>query len=165
MTDNSSKLDVKAIVELLGAAAVLLGLIFVGLELRQNTAAVEAATLQNLTDASVDWVVRIVEDPELTRIFMSPPEERDKLTAVEAQRLHLLMRAQWLRFQNAYLQWQRGTLSDEDWSLYEGFVCTVQNDAAENQAASGWRVVTWEEHKEVLLKPFVEFVESCRVSG
>lgn len=164
MVDERNKLEVKSIVELIGAAAVLIGLIFVGLELRQNTAAVEAATLQNLTDASVDWIVRIVEDPELTRIFMSPPGARDSLTAVEAQRLHLLIRAQWLRFQNAYLQWQRGTLSDEDWSLYEGFVCTVDNVAAENQTASGWRVVTWDEHREILLTPFVEFVERCRSS-
>jgi len=41
---------------------------FVGLELRQNTAAVEAATLQSLTDASVDYVNILASDPDLTRI-------------------------------------------------------------------------------------------------
>jgi len=42
---------IKLVVETSGALAVLLGLVFVGLELRQNTYAVEAATFQSLTDA------------------------------------------------------------------------------------------------------------------
>jgi hypothetical protein len=113
--------NVKFFVELAGAGAVLVGLIFVGLELRQNTAAVEASTLQNLTDASTEFVTNIGSDPNLTRIWITSSSDREKLTETEYAQLHLLIRGQWFRFQNAYLQWQRGTLSDEDWVLYEGF--------------------------------------------
>ena len=52
----------KLIVESGGAAAVLLGLVFVGLELRQNTEAVEAATFQSLTDASSNYLLTIASD-------------------------------------------------------------------------------------------------------
>jgi hypothetical protein len=41
---------VKLAVEACGVAAVLLGLVIVGLELRQNTDAVEAATFQSHTE-------------------------------------------------------------------------------------------------------------------
>lgn len=155
-------MDVKSIAELLGAGAVLLGLIFVGLELRQNTAAVKAATLQDLTDASVDWITNIASDPDLTRIFVTHPSALTELSEVEYQQLHLLYRAQWFRFQNAFLQWNRGTLDEDDWLIYEGFICRVRTEAAQNTIAADTRVATWDEHKEVLLSQFVEFVEACR---
>ena len=124
--------DAKSIVELVGAGAVLVGLIFVGFELRQNTAAVEASTLQDLTDASVDWITNIASDSNLTRIFATPPSELAELSEVEYRQLHLLYRAQWFRFQNAFLQWNRGTLDEEDWLIYEGFICRVRTEAAQN---------------------------------
>ena len=154
----------KNFVELAGAGAVLLGLIFVGLELRQNTAAVEAATLQSLTDASVDYVNILASDPNLTRIWLTGASDPESLNDIEAGPLHFLLRGQWLRFQNSFLQWKRGTLSDEDWTLYEGYVCRTNNNTEGFDTplrAEHIRNRTWSEHKGVLLGPFVEFVETC----
>jgi hypothetical protein len=152
------------IVELAGAGAVLLGLVFVGLELRQNTAAVEAATLQSLTDASVNYVNILAADPELTRIWLIGASDPDSLNEIEAGQLHFLIRGQWLRFQNSFLQWKRGTLSDEDWTLYERYICRTNNNTegfSKPLRAEHIRNRTWLEHKGVLLAPFVEFVEIC----
>ena len=154
----------KVFVELAAAAAVLVGLIFVGLELRQNTAAVEAATLQDLTDASVDYVNLLAADPNLTRIWLTGASHPEDLTEIEAGQLHFLIRGQWLRFHNAFLQWQRGTLSDQDWALYEGYICRTDNTTEGFETllkAEHIRNTTWHEHKGVLLSHFVEFVETC----
>ena len=162
MTGGSKK--AKNFVELAGAAAVLFGLIFIGLELRQNTAAVEAATLQSLTDASVDYVTTLASDPELTRIWLTGARAPESLNEIEAGQLHFLIRGQWLRFQNSFLQWKRGTLSDEDWTLYEGYICRTDNNSEgfdTEMRAEHIRNRTWSEHKDVLLSPFVEFVETC----
>jgi len=159
---DKSRMDVKSYVEFIGAAAVLFGLIFVGLELRQNTAAVEAATLQDLTDASVDWITNIASDPDLTRLFLTQTAALADLSEVERQQLHLLYRAQWFRFQNAFLQWNRGTLDEDDWLIYEGFICRVRTDAAQSTIAADIRVTTWNDHRAVLLDQFVVFVEACR---
>ena len=64
MSENNGKL--KLVVEAGGAIAVLLGLVFVGLELRQNTSAVEAATFQGLTDATNEALLTVVADAELS---------------------------------------------------------------------------------------------------
>jgi hypothetical protein len=56
--------NLKNVLETAGAYAVLLGLVFVGFELRQNTAAVQAATIQELTHASSDFLVDVGSDPE-----------------------------------------------------------------------------------------------------
>ena len=161
MSDRK-RIDAKSVVEVLGAGAVLVGLVFVGFELRQNTAAVEAATLQDLTDASVEWITNVASDPELTRIFLTIPSDLPNLSEVEYQQLHLLYRAQWFRFQNAFQQWNRGTLDENDWLIYEGFICRVRTEAAASMNAADTRVATWDNHKEVLLEDFVEFVEACR---
>jgi hypothetical protein len=159
------KNSTKYLIEILSAGAVLVGLIFVGFELRQNTAAMEATTLQSSTDASVDWMMSIASDPELTRIWTTPPTELDKLTETERHQLHLLQRSQWFRFQNAYLQWQRETLSEDDWQIYMGYICRTHANTARNSQAANLRFITWEDHRGVLLPRFAEFVESCRIAG
>ena len=154
--------ELKSILELLSAAAVLLGLAFVGFELRQNTAAVEASSRQSTSDASVAWLLTIASDPELAHLWGIASQEPQKLSDTEAVQLHLLVRSQWIRFQNAYLQWKNGTLSDDDWNIYEGFICRTRMRAQVNEDSASLRVATWDNHKAVLHSQFVDFVESCR---
>lgn len=145
----------RGLLELAGAAAVLLGLVFVGLELRQNTEAVEAASLQNLTDASTEYLLLLASDVELARIWLDASRDRSQLSEIDSIRYFFLNRARWLRMQNAYLQWRRGTLNDEDWSIYNDLICITDTDGALG------RVATWEEHRFVLIENFVEFIENC----
>ena len=154
--------EFKSILEVLSAAAVLLGLAFVGFELRQNTAAVEASTRQSTTDASVAWLLTIASDPQLSHLWGIASGDPQKLSETEAVQLHLLVRSQWIRFQNAYLQWKNGTLGDDDWNNYEGFICRTKTEAQANQKSANLRIATWDDHKFVLDKQFVEFVENCR---
>ena len=146
----------KVFIELISAGAVLIGLIFVGFELKQNTEAVEAATLQGITDASQDYLLLMAADPELTRIWRAANDDPYALSESDASRYFFLLRAQWQRYQNAYLQWQRGTMSDPDWTLYEKFIC----DPSGSTTAQSKRQL-WSEHRTALLNDFVEFVEAC----
>lgn len=146
---------IRGILDFAGAIAVLVGLIFVGLELRQNTAAVEAASLQDQTDASTDFLLLIAADEELARIWMAATKDPDQLSEIESQRYFLISRSRWLRMQNAYLQWRRGTLTDEDWSFYSGLICDPDVEG---------RILfttTWDQHKRQLTKGFADYVESC----
>ncbi len=146
----------RGVLELIGSGAVLLGLIFVGLELRQNTAAVEAASLQDQTDASTEFLLLIASDPDLTRILIAGSADPSQLDDLDSRRYFFLVRSRWLRMQNAYRQWRRGTLSEEDWTLYEGLICR-QGTTGIIQFES-----TWNEHRSALLDEFVAFVEDCR---
>lgn len=133
----------------------MIGLIFVGLELRQNTAAVEAASLQNQTDASTDFLLMIAADEDLARIWTVATKDPDQLSEIDSQRYFFISRSRWLRMQNAYLQWRRGTLTDEDWSFYSGLICDPD--------ATGTILFTnrWGQHRDQLTEGFVEYVENC----
>lgn len=143
------------LLELVGAAAVLIGLVFVGLELRQNTAAMEAATLQNQTDGSTGFLLLIASDPELTRIWRDSIDDTVEMNELDFLRFFLVSRARWLRMQNAYLQWQRGTLNDEDWAFYHGLICTPGTTGPKRFSQS------WGGHRVALSPRFVEYVEKC----
>jgi len=145
----------RGLLDLAAGVAVLIGLVFVGLELGQNTAAVEAASLQNMTDASSDYLLRIASDVELTRIWIDGSGDQNNLSEIDSYRYFLLGRVRWLRMQNAYLQWRRGTLNDEDWSFYKGLICGTDADGTISFKA------TWSAHNLVLTERFVNFVDAC----
>ena len=145
----------RGVLDLAGGLAVLIGLIFVGLELRQNTEAVEAASLQNQTDASIDFLLLIASDDELARIWLDATKNPDQLSEIDSLRYFFISRSRWLRMQNAYLQWHRGALTGEDWSFYSGIVCDADNTGAIRFTS------TWVKHRFQLTDEFVEYVENC----
>lgn len=145
----------KLLVEAGSAATVLLGLVFVGLELRQNTEAVEAATFQGLTDASSNYLLTIASDPELTRIFAAGSADPSALSEPDAARFFLVSRSYWVRMQNVYSQWRRGTLTADDWQLYEAVICASGSDLSRGTAA------TYGLHRDILTPAFREFIENC----
>ena len=107
-------LELKSTFEIIGPVAVVIGRVFVGIEVRQNTAAVQAETLQGLNDSSQEFLLVLASDPELVEIQQKALNDPDSLNEIEALRYTLLERTRWLRSQNAYFQHQRGTLGDAD---------------------------------------------------
>ena len=139
--------DTRSIIEIGGLIAVVLGLLFVGIEVRQNTAAMQAATLQGLNDSSQEYLLTVASNSELVDLQLRAVLEPDSLSDVEARQYFLLERTRWLRSQNAFNQYQRGTLSEDDWVTYEIVMC--------DRKSSSWQV-----HKSVVTQKLVEFVES-----
>ena len=156
MTDLNLK-NVNPLLEFVGGVAVLIGLVFVGLELRQNTSAVQAATLQSITEQSQEYLLLLASDAEINEIWRQGVAKPDELDEGQASRFTFLYRAQWIRFQNAFLQWRRGTLDDEDWAFYAGVICRAHGDDGSPSA----RGSTWPDHKGALTAQFVNFVEDC----
>ncbi len=149
---NKRRRDLRSVVDAASAGAVLLGLIFVGLELRQNTAAVQASTFQDLTHVSSEFLVDIGSDIEAARIYSAGRQDPDALSQDERIQYVFLQQAFWLRMQNAYRQWQMGTLTNEDWSVYRSISCGSANAPGPE---SVWRM-------RVGVSPsFLEFLESC----
>ncbi len=141
------------IAEILSAVAVVVTLVFVAMELRKNTTAIQSAAFQDLTDASSDFLLTIVSDPELSRLWSAGNSNANELTPPDSVRYYLLNRARWLRMQNTFSQWSREAVSDDDWAFYEGLIC--------RKSPTNGSVVTWPAHAPALTQAFVDFVEGC----
>lgn len=152
---GSAKL--RAFIEIGGAVAVLIGLIFVGVELRQNTAAVEAATFQSLTDASSDWLMTVAADPDLLRAWTIGSSDPGQLDSVDSTRYFLVTRSFWVRMQNVFSQWERGTLGDDDWQFYDEILCGPVGGTG----LSKGNIATFDQHKNVLSDGFLDYLDDC----
>jgi hypothetical protein len=139
----------KDLFELIGIAAIVVSLFFVGLELRQNTDAVKASTIDGLSSLSQEFYLLMASDPELTRIFRDGRQDMGQLSENEFARFLWIERSRVVRLQTAFLQWQRGTLGDQDWMFYRSFVCRE----SERQS--------WDSTKTILVPDFVAYAESC----
>lgn len=145
----------RVVTELVGAAAVLLGLLFVGYELRQNTAAVQASTLQSMVDLSTTSLREVAMDPEFSQLLVKAVADIDQLDETESQQVGGYIRSQWLRYQGAFNQWRRGSLGDMDWEIYEGLICERRNFAPIQDRL-------WPGLRGGLTSNFAAYVEACR---
>ena len=139
----------KDLFELIGIAAIVVSLFFVGLELRQNTDAVKASTIYGMSSLYQEFYLLMASDPELTRIFRDGRQDMGQLSENEFARFLWIERSRVVRLQTAFLQWQRGTLGDQDWMFYRSFVCRE----SERQS--------WDSTKTILVPDFVAYAESC----
>lgn len=144
--------NLRTSIELIGAASVLVGLVFVGLELRSNTQAIRAETFQSLTDISNDYIMQLAADPDLARIYHAASANGiSVLSPGDSARYWSIERAYWVRMQNVFSQYARGTLEDEDFVLYRAVICEGKKGSRE----------MWPEHRMILTPAFAAFVEEC----
>ena len=112
------------VVEIVGIAAIVVSLIFVGLEIRQSAAATRGATQQALVDAAREASAALVADEaavELTMRFLSATDWSD-LSELERFRSALLFTSMIRVFESAYYQWGEGNLAPEIWVGWEASI-------------------------------------------
>ncbi len=125
---------------LLAALGVIASIVFVGLELRQNTEAMRAQTRQGLADRNAEVIYSVAENPQLARAW-TLMWQRD---SVAARSLTMVdsVQARWamwgmLRFvEHAYLQVEEGVLPE---SALNGYGFHANNNFMTPQFASFWR--------------------------
>lgn len=114
--------DWAALAEILSAAALIVSLIFVGAQIRENTKATHAATLQDHMGYEMDFVTRVGADPRLARLWEVTLNDFEALEGDERiQGTYLFLGAMRL-WEGYYMQWRAGTLSDDGWKAREPLV-------------------------------------------
>ena len=111
--------------ELIAAIAVVISLIFVGIQIRENTIASKAATYQDSVAYDVEILLSVGSSPDMSRIFFT---FRDNPSALEGDELiqgRTLLTATLRHFENLYLQHEAGMLSDEAWATREMLIRNV----------------------------------------
>lgn len=145
--------EVAQVAEIVAAVAVVISLIYVGRELRSNTAAVRAASVQAVSSESGESLRMLAADPALSRIARIARDDPSSLTADEAYRYAVWSRQRWLAFQNVYFQNELGVLDSRVWKSYHTIICSAVSFAAVRDELDN--------HRGALNPEFVALVESC----
>ena len=77
-----------AIAETVGAVAVVVSLIYVGVQIRQNTVTQNAQMHQQLVEAQNETNRAIIDNPELSELVNKANEDFDSLVPGEVNRLN-----------------------------------------------------------------------------
>lgn len=143
----------KDIVEIIGIAAIVVSLIFVGLEIRQSAAATRGATQQALADAAREASGALVADEaatELTMRFLSATDWSN-FSEMERFRAALLFTSMIRVFESAYYQWGEGNLAPENWVGWEASIRGV--------APMPGVALFWKDRRLYFNEPFRSFFE------
>lgn len=104
--------------ELVAALATLATLAYLAVQVRQNTRALRAATLQQISEAMASNVGSIVENGELSQIMVEAGRDGE-LSPAELLRYRGLMLMSMRRLESVYHQHQLGSITKEQMQGFE----------------------------------------------
>jgi len=115
------------IAEIFGAVAVVVSLVYVGVQLKQNTEAIQAQTQQQVMSNYADYQVAIIGQEALAPLMIKS-ENGEPLTPEEELKLstwaHLLI-SNW---ETTYQSYQNGLLSEDAWQGWEKYFIASMSD-------------------------------------
>ncbi len=111
--------------EILGAMAVIGSLLFVGVQIRNNTRASQTAATHNLTKTFLTVTTKISEDPEMARIWAQQSRDISVLSANDLERLSPLNIMVLRSFEDVFHHHQMGQMTDEIWEGWQVFILTI----------------------------------------
>lgn len=109
--------DLGSIGEFVSSIAVVISLIYVAIQIRQNSRETRLASQQRALEASRDMITRMATK-EATELFAKGSEEPDSLTGAEILQLRLLRTAQLRNIENAYLMHLAGVIDSNVFSVF-----------------------------------------------
>jgi hypothetical protein len=133
--------------------AILAGLVFLVLEIQQNTNAVRSAAVQEATNIAREHPLMYVQYPEVNRLAMA---EYSSLSEEDQQRRFWLDVSFWHAMQGLYRQNELGTLPEQEWEVWIRIICG-NYEQSEPQL--------WARAAATHAKDFVKFVENCESGG
>jgi hypothetical protein len=101
--------------QIISAVVVVASLVFVGLQLRQNTKAVRASTSQAHSAMYHDIIASLIDNGEFAQIWRKGLADLANLSADEQVRFVAFASTLFRFYESSHVQWLRGQLDKEHW--------------------------------------------------
>ena len=110
--------------EIFSGIAVLMTLVFLYVEVRENSAVIRASSYSQSTEMINEWRYQGANNPKLTRLFrMFQNGEADKFNEIEAQQFNFYIGALWGVYESSYYAKRYGILGEQEWGRFETQAC------------------------------------------
>jgi hypothetical protein len=139
--------DLGNVGEIVAAVGVIISLVYLAVQIRQNTRAVRASLYQSTIQQARDFDRTVVSDPELGRLWVRGRSSPDDLDEEEWRRFRRLLSMFYRNFENLHFQYQNGLVDDR---LYASWLAMMVR-VSRQPGARRW----WEAHG-------AELTEDCR---
>lgn len=140
------------IAEIVGAIAVVVSLLYVGIGIRQNTDAILVANHQNILAMDVEknsWL----RDPEFAELYNSALSDEEGLSGSRKLQFRAFVSDQINIWENIYVTYHKGLLDVAIWEGYDSFYSSQMRLPA-------YRLI-WEEAREGWSGDFANHVDAA----
>ncbi len=137
--------------DFIGGIGVIVTLIYLATQIRQNTRATRSETVLGLTNAWQDYLLYTAQ-PDTAALMTMSQTEPDSLSEVEVYRLYVIARMLFRRFENDLMQSRSGTFDADVWSGY-------QRSLLRDVLASPTNRALWKLQRGFFTPDFVEFMD------
>jgi hypothetical protein len=114
--------DLANVGQVIGAVAVVISLIYVALQIRQNTNAVRVATSQSVHEHFANWYNSLACDASLSKIVIDGLRDYGSLSETDKVRFVAIFMAFLSYSQNAFIKWKQGLLAPALWMAWEQII-------------------------------------------
>jgi hypothetical protein len=111
--------DLANLGQIIGAIAVVISLIYVAMQIRQNTNAVRAATAQSVHEHFASWYHLLASDESLSQIVIDGLKDYVSLSEKDKARFVATFMAFLSYSQNAFFKWRKELLEQPLWMGWE----------------------------------------------
>ena len=153
-----SIMELGALGEFVGSVGVIATLIYLAIQIRQNTSATRAGVRQGVTEQANQYISmgldnRVVAKARTKQRLDEPLDPHEEIQLINHQ--HLNFRA----IGNAYAQYKQGFFSEAEWQSFQDVVYTLLRDNGSAQAM--WKRTG--QAGRAFPRDFIEFVEDIRL--
>lgn len=114
------------IAEIISGIAIIISLIFVGIQIKKNTKATQASTFQAIADLDINLLLNFGNSKELAKLISTFRDNPESLTGQEQNHGFYLFGAEVRHVENLFLQYENKMLSEKHWhsrkALVDGIV-------------------------------------------
>jgi len=162
MPSTSKKLKkVALLAEIIGGLAVVLTLIALIAEVRENTNIVKASAYDRNIDSLNQWRMNISRSKELSRLYQRYlAGQMEEMTDEEEFRLFLVLNQLWGIYDKSFYANKYGTLGPSEWSRFVVQICMSESQIG-NLRSQERRDIT----KAFWTEEFASFVDETCLQG
>lgn len=146
------------IAEVIGAFAVVVSLVYVGVQVNDSNSAVRSASVNDANVAVQEWYMQIGSDEQTSRLFYSALMSNEVTSNEDEFQFIMMFHGVFLAFQNSYLMSEEGTIDSELVDGLTGAILAVKDTPGMKRY--------WRQRRTTLHPRFVRYVDDLlRVEG
>jgi len=114
--------DVGNLAEAFAAIGVIVSLIYLALQIQQNTNALRASSYQDVANGVTEFQMLVAQNKSLARIYLKGAEDPGQLTPEERTQFGMYLGMYFARFDTALELYHRGMIDDKAMTPYTRFM-------------------------------------------
>lgn len=137
--------------EIVSALGLVISLIYVGIQVTDNTSAIRSETASNASTEFINWYTHVSSDPDLVDVWLRGVTAPETLDEQQTLRFVFLLHIIMLQFQNNFYLVEERTLDEK-------MLSAINNTMATIRGTPGFAMY-WSQRRELFFPEYQIFVE------